>query len=152
MMVSALRFEGLQLKLFTHLKSQNIDAQAKFDRRVGRNNGWNEMLDWKKQLDYGRHIGKVVTVEKASEEGEKKEDDSPGIGVTQQLFATTDFLDETEKWRRMRAWWTMPASNHQTCWLPARMMNKTRLRLRPCLIKTQPSELSLKSSRPRRRS
>jgi hypothetical protein len=98
MMVSALRFEGLQLKLFTHLmKSQNIDAQAKFDRRVGRNNGWNEMLDWKKQLDYGRHIRKVVTVEKASKEGEKKEDGSPGIGVTQQLFATTDFLDEPEK-------------------------------------------------------
>jgi hypothetical protein len=81
------------------MKSQNVDAEAKFDQRIGRKNGWKEMLDLKKQLDYGQHIGKVVTVEKLSKEGKKKDDDStsstlvPGIGVTQQLFVTTYFLD-----------------------------------------------------------
>jgi hypothetical protein len=74
------------------MKSQNVE----FDRRIGRKNGWNEMLDLKKQLNYGQHIGKVVTFEKPSKEGEKKDDDSTsstlvpaGIGVTQQLFGCT---------------------------------------------------------------
>ena len=107
-MVSALSFECLCMKLFTHLMtSKNVEAEAvaKFDRRIGRNNGWNEMLDLKKQLDYGQHIGKVVTVEKESREGEKKDDNSssstllPGIGVTQQLFVTTDFLDAPDNKR-----------------------------------------------------
>jgi hypothetical protein len=57
------------------------------------------MMYLQKQGDCKPHIGKVVTVEKTREKGEKKEDDSisstlvPGISVTQQLFATTDFLD-----------------------------------------------------------
>jgi hypothetical protein len=59
------------------------------------------MLDLQKQLDYGQHIGNIVTIEKPSKKGEKKDDDStsstlvlvPGIGVTQQLFVTTNFLD-----------------------------------------------------------
>jgi hypothetical protein len=47
-----------------------------------------------------RTSGKVVTVEKTRKKDEKKEDEDsmsstlvPGIGVTQQLFATTGFLD-----------------------------------------------------------
>jgi hypothetical protein len=81
------------------MKSLNVDAEAKFNQRIGRNNGWNEMLDLKKQLDYGQHIGKIVTVEKPIKKGEMKDDNStsstlvPGIGVMQQLFVTTNFLD-----------------------------------------------------------
>jgi hypothetical protein len=56
------------------------------------------MLDLKKQLNYEQHIGKAVTVEKTRKKGEKKEDDStsstlvPGIGVTQQRYATINFF------------------------------------------------------------
>jgi hypothetical protein len=51
------------------------------------------------KIDFEPHVGNVVTVEKTTKKGEKKEDDSTsstlvlGIGVTQQLFATTGFLD-----------------------------------------------------------
>jgi hypothetical protein len=115
-----------------------------------------KQLHYKKQLDYGQHIGKVVTVEKPSKEGEKKDDNSasstlaPGIGVTQQLFVTTDFLDAPDKKEEDRKDDGLDnvSIKSPNLWLP-RMMNK--MRLRPSLKKTPRLEPSLKSWRPQRR-
>jgi hypothetical protein len=83
-------------KLFTHLMIPN--AEHIFRPPNGyhdRNNGWDDMMDMEKQVDYGQHIGKIVTVEKPPFKSpnlldtDDKDEEIATTGLTQQLFSST---------------------------------------------------------------